>query len=79
MDDYDELIEEYPFLKRDLAATFRRYGVSHVLCDKQSLAAIDWEYDFSALRKLDEDERYVAYEVAPASTANSSRSSSDSA
>ncbi len=58
---YDEFIEEYPYLKRAFAPLAEKYGVTHVVCDRAALAAVDWTYDFSQLTPVAEDGRYVAY------------------
>lgn len=61
---YENYFEEFPFLKRDYRALFRRHQVTHVVCSKTALGVMDtWTYDFSPLRKIAEDEGYVAYAV----------------
>jgi hypothetical protein len=37
--------------------------VTHVIASKRDLEMIDWNYDFSELLKIKENDRYVAYEV----------------
>jgi len=60
---YDDFIEEYPFLKKDFFHIFKKYDVTHVICDKQALKTISWQYDFSQLKLLHEDRNYIAYAV----------------
>jgi hypothetical protein len=60
---YDEFFEEYPFLKREYAGLFARYGVTHVVCDETQLRDITWRYDFSELQPLHCDGVFSAYAV----------------
>ena len=60
---YERYIEEYPFLKKDYAVFVKKYGVTHVVCEKAALSKINWQYDFSKLRKILEDDNYIAYIV----------------
>jgi len=68
---YEDFIEEYPYLKREWTPLREEFGVTHVICDKNALRAISWEYDFSDLRLVAEDDGYIAYEVPGTSQAGS--------
>lgn len=61
--DWEEHIEEYPFLKKDWSVLFAKYKVTHVIADKTALNLISWKYDFSELKLLYEDNYYIAYYV----------------
>jgi hypothetical protein len=60
---YDEFFEEYPFLKRDYHDLFKRYGVTHVVCDESQLHDLAWRYDFGGLEPLLSDGVFSAYAV----------------
>lgn len=67
---YDYYFEELPLLKKDFLPMFKKHKVTHVVCSKAMLHAmdsmVDWKYDFSGLNLLYEDGNYIAYSV-PAS------------
>jgi len=60
---YDVFFEEFPFLKRDYSGLFETYGVNLVICKKDQLKFVDWDYDFSGLDLIKEDPNYLAYRV----------------
>ena len=68
---FDHFIEEYPHLKKDWKPLASEFGVTHVIASKRDLEMIDWNYDFSELLKIKENDRYVAYEVPQAVLAGS--------
>ena len=60
---YTKFIEEYPYLKREWKPLAKEFGVTHIICEKSAIRAIDWAYDFSSSKTMKENERYVAYAV----------------
>jgi hypothetical protein len=60
---FDEFIEEYPFLKKDWNPLFKKYNVTHVICEKKALDQKKWKYDYSELESILEDEYYQAFRV----------------
>jgi hypothetical protein len=61
---FNEFIEEYPYLKKNWWPLFERFGVTHVICDKLALKACPFQYDFSKLQLISENDHYIAYRVA---------------
>lgn len=58
-----DVIEEYPFLKRDWWPLFKKHKVTHVICQKVALSYIDWKYPFEQLNLIYEDSNFAAYSV----------------
>jgi hypothetical protein len=65
---YEKFMEEIPFLKRDWRKLAREFSVTHVIAEKAYLTVmqdlVGWEYDFSALPTLAENDLYVVYAAA---------------
>ena len=56
-------IEEYPYLKKDWRNLFDKHHVTHVIGHKPEMKITKWQYDFSKLVFLYEDDNYIAYSV----------------
>ena len=65
---YEKFMEEIPFLKRDWKTLATEFHVSHIICERSYLdimkSLMGWEYDFSDIAKVAENDRYVAYRLA---------------
>jgi hypothetical protein len=66
---YEEFVEEYPFLKKEWQSLFNKFNVKFVIVDKNALVMKEnigmthWQYDFTHLDLIHEDENYIAYKV----------------
>lgn len=60
---FKEYCEENFYPKKDWDSLFERYEVTHVLCEKHLLAQLNWEYDFSGVTLVTENNRYALYKV----------------
>lgn len=66
---YEEFVEEYPFLKKEWQSLFNKFNVEFVIVDKNALKMKEhtgmthWQYDFTNLDPIHEDENYIAYKV----------------
>ena len=60
---FDHFIQEYPYLKKDWKPLAQEFGVTHVVASKHELSLITWDYDFSHLKKILENDHFVAYQV----------------
>jgi hypothetical protein len=60
---FDHFIQEYPYLKKDWKPLAQEVGVTHVVASKHELSLITWDYDFSHLKKIQENDHFVAYQV----------------
>ena len=64
---YAKFCDDVPFLKKNWTGLFRDYQVTYVIAMKYVLQEmkrlVGWEYDVSALQKVGESERYVAWRV----------------
>ncbi len=69
---YEKFMEEIPYLKREWQKLATEFAVSYIISERSYLdvmkSLLGWEYDFSTLRKVAEDDRYVAYQVSLAGT-----------
>jgi hypothetical protein len=66
---YSEYIEEYPFLSRNWRSLAQRHGVTHIICDKRHDSKLkSWQYDFSDVEKIAENNSFVAYRVSQVTT-----------
>ena len=59
----NHFIEEYPYLKKNWKPLANEFGVTHLVVSKHELSLISWEYDFSELKKISENDKFAAYEV----------------
>jgi hypothetical protein len=62
-DIFNHFIEEYPYLKKNWKPLANEFGVTHLVVSKHELSLISWEYDFSELKKISENDKFAAYEV----------------
>lgn len=62
---YQEYIEEYPYLKVDWHALFSKHKVTCVIANKVDLKRFHIAYNFEGLNKIHEDEYFIAFRVPP--------------
>lgn len=60
---YKKFIGEYPYLHQEWKRFIQPYHVTHVIYEKAEYAKAPWEYDFSGLDLIYEDELYIALRV----------------
>ena len=76
---YERFCEEPPLLKKNWWALFAEFNITHVISlagvVNNQRAYVDWEYDFSPLRKVAENADFIAFEVPPRAEWPEARSS----
>ena len=57
----NEIIEQYPFPKKDLDIFIRKYDVNTIVFEKKYHNNLPWSYDFSGIYKVFENESFIVF------------------